>query len=329
MSRNRNRVRVTALMRPAVGRARDVTWRNAPRVATSVGIVVTMPVGRMNRGVARLACAIAAQATEETRRYGVAARVARREAARAERDALAMLARAEHVAALAPAYAVAGRSAEHGASLLLAVRNAQAAAATLDRARAVLEAAQAAHDAWRAWVVMPSGDDPYAYPSDAAIRRARRATRTRSVGVTVPSGAREIALSGDLMMLPAESLDELLPVAFPSNVAYYVDGQLIPSEWATRFAAFGCPMAVARATPIATRIAWDADNTRAVIDAIRRECVKAAGLPARKGSSPGEVDPRTATDRRERLRKMRARKRARLSAMNDAMSRLSVLYATA
>jgi hypothetical protein len=257
------------LMAAPVRRARSVRWRHAVRVQSGTGVVVTLtPTRGVPVAVASVACAIAAQATESVRAYGRAARTARREADRLQRDGMMALARAERIAGNAATYAVAGRSAEHGAALADAMQLATAIAARMDSARARADIAQRAYDAWKQWVIMPDGD-PYAAPSDAAIRRARRAIRT---GAT--RGIWAVTVHGDLLT-------------------------------------------------------WDVDATRAVIDSVRRETVKAAALDALKDTSPGTVDPRDGTERRARVAARYAAKRKRLSDMSDAMSRLSVLYASA
>ncbi len=324
-----------SMMAAPVRRARSVSWRQPVRLTAQTGVVVSLAPSRtVSVPVARLACAIAAQATESVREYGRAARAARRDSARAERDAMAALERAERIAGNAGLYAVAGRSAEHATAVADAVRTATAAVARMESARARTDIAQRAYDAWKVWVVMPDGADT-AMPSQRAIARARRAVKAGAVraefGFTAQTGERVVTVSGDASMLAGVPESEWLPKQYPANVATFIDGAAVPVEWADRFATFGVPVATVRAEYPRARSVWTVDATRSVIDAVRRETVKAAALRPLTAATPGTPDARDGADRRVRNAERLARKavRNREAAMRRGMTMLSHLYASA
>lgn len=168
----------TLLMAAAHKRARSVSKARPMRLVSGSGVVVS--------GSDTLACAVAAMASDETRRYGRLARTARRQADAAARAASATLNAAVAIQSLEGMYSVAGKRDEWQPRLDKAVMAALEADRSSDAAKADLALVETAHSAWSRFVIMPDDVDSEAHPSRAAYAYAAKARRTRLNRVSMP-----------------------------------------------------------------------------------------------------------------------------------------------
>jgi hypothetical protein len=174
-----------ALMAAAHKRSRRVSKARPMRLVAASGVIVS--------GTDALACAIAAMASDETRRYGRLARTNRRLANASSKAASSLLSAAVTLESRKGLYAVAGKAHEYESNLMAAVLAAQAAKRASGADDESLTTAEAAHEAWARYVIMPDGIDLEAHPTSLTYAYAAQATRRRNASVTLSNGYRVIS----------------------------------------------------------------------------------------------------------------------------------------